>query len=90
MRNEHESSPLLSLDHYFKNVVFDGYVKYEEAEIHRSAIMQGFRDGKKKIKKWPTGSHFGLFTVKFVMGYPCVRHYILFYIHGPVILYFLS
>ena len=25
---------------------------------------------------------------KFVMGYPCVRHYILFYIHGPVILQF--
>ena len=30
------------------------------------------------------------FSVKFVMGYPCVRHYILFYIHGPVILHFLS
>ena len=25
---------------------------------------------------------------KFVMGYPCVRHYILFYIHGPAILQF--
>ena len=24
------------------------------------------------------------------MGYPCVRHYILFYIHGPVILHLLS
>ena len=79
MRNEHESSHLSSLDHYFKNVVYDGYVKYEETEIHRSAIMQDFRDGKKKF-----------FTVKFVMGYPCVRHYILFYIHVPVILYFLS
>ena len=22
----------------------DGYVKYEEAEIHRSALMQDFRD----------------------------------------------
>ena len=22
------------------------------------------------------------------MGYPCVRHYILFYIHGPAILHF--
>ena len=28
-------------------------------------------------------------SVKFVMGYPCVRHYILFYIHGPAILHFL-
>ena len=87
--NEHESSRLLSLDHYFKIVVYDGYVKYEEAEIHRSAIMQDFRNSEKKKKKWPTGSHFGFFTVKFVMGYPCVRHYILFYIHGPAILHFL-
>ena len=30
------------------------------------------------------------FSVKFVMGYLCVRHYILFYILGPVILYFMS
>ena len=76
-------------------VVYDGYVKYEEAEIHRSAIMQDYRDSEKKIIKkladsWPTGSHFGFFRVKFVMGYPCARHYILFYIHGPVILHFLS
>ena len=27
-------------------------------------------------------------TAKFVMGYPCVRHHILFYIHGPAILHF--
>ena len=45
---------------------------------------------KKKKIKWPTGGHFEFFSVKFVMGYPCVRHYILFYIHGPVILHFLS
>ena len=66
-----------------------GYVKYEEAEIHRSAVMQDFRDDEKNIK-WPTGGHFAFFSVKFVMGYPCVRHYILFYIHGPVIWHFLS
>ena len=30
------------------------------------------------------------FWVNFVMDYPCVRNYILFYIHGPVILHFLS
>ena len=29
---------------------YDGYVKYEEAEIHRSAIMQDFlNSGKKKM-----------------------------------------
>ena len=27
-----------------KMVLSDGYVKYEEAEVHRSAIMQDFRD----------------------------------------------
>ena len=45
--------------------------------------MQDFRESEKKIimqKK----------SVKFVMGYPFVRHYILFYIRGPVILHFLS
>ena len=26
----------------------DGYVKYEEAEVQRSAIMQDFRDNEKK------------------------------------------
>ena len=73
-------------------MVNDRYVKYEEAEIHRSAIMQNVRDKKNIffLKKWPTGSHFPFFSVKFVMGYPCVRHYILFYIHGPVSLHFLS
>ena len=28
-------------------VVSDGYVKYEEAEVHRSAIMQDFQDNEK-------------------------------------------
>ena len=60
-------------------MVSDGYVKYEEAEVHRSAIMQDFQDNdKKKILDF--------ISAKFVMGYPCVRHYILFYIHGPAIL----
>ena len=48
--NEYESSPPLSLDYYFKIVVYDGCVKFEEAEIHRSAIIQDFRDNEKKIK----------------------------------------
>ena len=44
--------------------------------------MQDFRDSEKKNrKKWPTGSHFEFFGVNFVMGYPCVSHNILFYIH---------
>ena len=30
-------------------VVCDGYVKYDEAEVDRSAIMQDFRDNEKKI-----------------------------------------
>ena len=29
-------------------------------------------------------------NAKFVMGYPCVRYYILFYIHGPGILHFIA
>ena len=58
--------------------------------------MQDFRDSGKienlklKKKKWPTGSHFGFFCLEYVMGYPCVRHNILFHIHGPVILHFYS
>ena len=48
-------------------VVYDGYVKYEETEIRRSAINQDFRDSEKK-KKGPAGVHFGFFSVKFVMG----------------------
>ena len=75
-------------------MVYDGYVKYEKAEIHRSAFMQDFRDRKKKFKKKKKNGQLAVildfFIVKFVMGYPCVRHYILFYIHGPVILHFLS
>ena len=27
-------------------------------------------------------------SAKFVMGYPCVSHYILFYMHGPAIFAF--
>ena len=30
-------------------VVSDGYVKYEEAEVDRSAIMQDFQDNEKKV-----------------------------------------
>ena len=60
----------------------NGYVKYEEAKVHRSAIMKDEKMRKKKLN----GRDF--ITGKFVIGYPCVRHYILFYIHGPAILHF--
>ena len=53
-------------------------MKYEVAEVHRSAIMQDFRHNA--ILDFISG--------KFVMGYPCVGPYILFYIHGPAILHF--
>ena len=63
-------------------MVSDGYVKYEEAEVHRSAIMQDFRDNEKNKNKY-----LDFISAKVVMGYPCVRHYILFYI--PVLAVFL-
>ena len=39
----------------------DGYVRYERAEVLRSAIMQDFRDNEEKKLKWPTGGHFGFY-----------------------------
>ena len=62
-------------------MVSDGYVKYEEPEVDKSAIMQDFRDYEEKKLKCKI-------SAKFVIGYPCVRHYILFYLHGPAILHF--
>ena len=43
-------------------VLSDGYVKYKEAEVHRSAIMQDFRDNENFFFKWLTGSHFGFYN----------------------------
>ena len=71
-------------------VVFDGYVKYEEAEVHRSAIMRDFRDNEKKKFNGGLAAILDFISAKFVMGYPCVRYYILFYIYGPAILHFLK
>ena len=65
-----------------------GYVKYEEAEAHRPAIMQDFLDNGKKKLNGRLAAILDFITAKFVMGYPCVRHYTLFYIHGPAILHF--
>ena len=67
-------------------MVSDGYLKYEEAKVHRSAIMQDFQDNKKK--KCRLAVIWDFLSAKFVMCYPCVRHYILFYIHSPAILHF--
>ena len=67
-------------------MVSDGYVKYEEAEVCRSAIMQDFQDNEKKNGRLAAILDF--ISAKFVMGYPCVKHYISFYIHGPTILLF--
>ena len=67
-------------------MVSDGYVKYEEAEFHRAAIMQDFQDIRKKNGRLADILDF--ISAKFVMGYPCVRHYILSYIRGPAILHF--
>ena len=71
-------------------MVSDSYVKYEEAEVRRSAIMQDFKDYA-RFKKNEIGRLAAILNfigAKFVMGYPCARHYILFYIHGPGILHF--
>ena len=66
-------------------MVCDGYVKYEEAEVDRSAFMQDFRDYEKNKFEMAI---LDFISAKFVMGYPYVRPYILFYIHGPAILLF--
>ena len=65
----------------------DGYVKYEEAEVHKSAIMQDFRDNEKNKSNGRLAAILDFITAGFVMDYSCVRHYILFYIHGPAILH---
>ena len=63
-------------------------MKYEEAVVHRSAIMQDFQDNQNKKLKWPTGGYSDLISAKSGMGYFCVKHYTLLYIHGSAILHF--
>ena len=50
----------------------DSYVKYEEAEVHISAIMQDFRDrpNEKKKLNGRLATILDFITAKFVMGYP--------------------
>ena len=73
-------------------MVSDGYVKYMfgEAEVHRSAIMQDFPDNEKKKINGRLAAILDVIGAKFVIGYPRVRYYIVFYIHVPAILPFLS
>ena len=44
-------------------MVCDGYVKYEEAEVHRSNIMQDFQDNE-KIKLYSDGRTFKILLVR--------------------------
>ena len=67
--------------------VCDGYVKYEEAEVDRLAIMQNARNNEKKtIKNDRLLGIYDFISATFVMGYHCVIPYILFYIHGSALL----
>ena len=51
------------------------------------AIMQDFHDKEKKtIKNHGQSAILDFIPTKFVMGYPCVSPFILFYMHGPAIL----
>ena len=45
-------------------VVCDGYVKYEEAEVDRSAIMQDFRDNEEKTIKMADWRPFWILLVR--------------------------
>ena len=44
---------------------------------------------RKKTKNDRLSAILDFISAKFVMDYPCVRPYILFYIHGPAILHVL-
>ena len=52
--------------------------------------MQDFRDNEKTNLTGRLAAILDFITAKFVMGYPCVTQYILFYIHGPAISLFLA
>ena len=52
-------------------LVSDGYVKYEEAEVHRSAIKQDFQGNEKKKLNGRLVAILDFISGKFVMGRPC-------------------
>ena len=51
--------------------------------------MQDFRDNEENKLNSQLAAILGFNSSKCVMGYPCLRPKILFYIHGPAILHFL-
>ena len=51
-------------------------MKYEEAKVHRSAIMQDFRDNEEKKLTGRPSAILDFISVKFVMSYPCVKPHI--------------
>ena len=59
-------------------MVSDGYVKYEKAEVHKSAIMQDCRDNEKIKFKWPTGGHFGFYNCEISHGLSLSLHFVLY------------
>ena len=52
--------------------------------------MQDCRDTGKKNLNGRLAAILDFIRAKFVMGYACVRHYILFYIHSQLFSFFLS
>ena len=63
--------------------------KSGEAKVDGLAIMHCKIMGilSKRIKNSCQSAILNFISAKFVMGYPCVRPNILFYIHGPAILH---
>ena len=63
-------------------VVCDGYVKYEGAENHRSAIMKisELYIMRNLFFKWPTGGHFGFCWCEICHGLSLCKtlHYVLY------------
>ena len=72
------------------SVVCDGYVKYERAEVLRSAIMQDFRDNEEKIENGRLATILDFISEKFVMGHHCVRPSICFIFMVQLFCIFLS
>ena len=68
-----------------------GYVKYEEAEVHRSAIIQNFRDNENKKLKRPTGGHFGFYNCEICHGLSlCETLHLVLYSWSSYLTFFLS
>ena len=87
VRKEHENSPPLSPVGHFKFNI-DQQISSSFFYVPAFAIMQHFLDNEKKqtIKNDSQSAILDFISAKFIMGYPCVSPYILFYMHGPAIL----